>query len=109
MAQKKIKIYTGDTKIENLFEKGLHPKNQIRMVENFLKTVTCDIKVYTNSPFIAEAFNKFGKEKDYAIECYFEDKKVLPEVMFDKFSKAFEGLVFGEIKQEDHASLGADE
>lgn len=100
MVNKNIKIYTGDTEVKNLFEKGMHPINQIRMVINFLETAPCDVKVFTNSTHVAEAFNKFGKEKDYTIECYFEDKKVLPEVMFEKFSKPFEELVFGEIKQE---------
>ncbi len=95
---KKIKIYTGDTDAKYLFEKGLHPKNQIKKVIKLLEASPNNLSVFTNSPHVAEAFNKFGKEKNYTIECYFENEKVLSEIMFREFSKPFEELVFGDEK-----------
>ena len=104
-----IKIYIGDTKIENLFEGGLHPRNQVKKVINFLETARQNISVLTNSVFVAESFNKFGKEKDYMIECYFENKKISKEEMFNKFSKPFETLIFGEEIKKNDTSLGVNE
>lgn len=95
MVEKKIKIFTGDTNLLNLFEKGLHPENQIKLVKDFLKSSPDIFSIITNSPFVAESFNRFGKEKGYKIECYFSDEMVLPEVMFEKFSKPFGTLIFG--------------
>jgi len=93
---KKIKIYTGNIQIEKLFEKGLHPISQVEKVKDLLKSFPDDIAIYTNSPFIVEAFNKYGKEGNYVLEFYFENNKLPSEIVFGKFSKVFEGLLFGE-------------
>jgi len=93
----KIKIYTGNLKRKTFFEDGLHPKYQIEKVKKFLKTKKDLIKIHTNSPFVAEAFNKFGKEKGYNIEFYFNNKKVSADIVFDEFSKPFEQLIFGDV------------
>jgi len=90
-----IKVYTGDTK-EELFERGLHPISQVKKVKGLLSSSPSNIVVHTNSPFVAVALNKYGKEKNYAIEFYFENEKVLPEQVFDKFSKVLEKLIFME-------------
>ncbi len=91
---KEIKIFTGNCNIDILYEQGLHPKNQIKKVIEDLKKDTNLHKIYTNSPFVAEAFNKYGKEKDYKIQTYFNNNKIKKEEMFHKFSEPFSKLIF---------------
>ena len=95
---KLIEIYTGDTDVNKIFERGLHPENQIKAVISLLNTnlKIQHFSINTNSPFVAEAFNKFGKQKSYKIKFYFENKEVNSEYCFNKFSKPFENLIFGE-------------
>ena len=92
---KKIKIYTGDVEREKLFERGFHPKTQIQKVFDLLNSSPNNLSIWTNSPYIVEAFNTFGKEKNYSLEFYFKNKKVPPVIVFNEFSKPFQKLLFG--------------
>ncbi len=91
---KKIKIYTGDTNIKLLFENGLHPKNQIKKVISYLNSSPDIFSIFSNSAFVVEAFNKFGKVKGYKIDFFFNHKKMNAEKIFLEFSKPFEKLIF---------------
>ena len=92
---KTIKIYTG--KLEGvLFEENLHPKEQVIKVQKWLKDAIGDLTISSNSPFVVEGFNKFGKLKGYNLEFYFNGKKVNPEIVFEEFEKPFSDLIFGD-------------
>jgi len=92
---KTIKINIGDTQ-RKVYEMGLSPKSQVKKVKINIKKLYMSYNIYTNSPYIVEAFNKFGKEKGYNIICFYDNKKVDLEEVFDNLSKPFEELVFGD-------------
>ena len=89
-----IKIYTGSNPKQDLYEQKLHPQSQVVKVIMDLKEEKEEYIIYTNSPIITEAFNKFGKRIDYKIIMYFDGEEMEPELIFDKFSKPFEKLIF---------------
>lgn len=89
-----IKIYTGSNPKSDLYEGKLHPENQIIKVRSDLKKEQNEYIVYTNSPFVVEAFNSFGREKDYKIIMFFDEIEMNSKNIFDKFSKVFEKLIF---------------
>lgn len=92
--EKLIEIHTGDG-LSDLFEGCLHPKEQVKEVIAFLKYSPDNLKINSNSIYVVESFNKFGKLKGYKIEFYFNGEKVNPEVVFKEFEKPFTNLIFG--------------
>jgi len=114
-----IKIISGDFvpgHNNQLFEEHLHPKSQVEKVKKELEDEATGEKiVWTNSPFVAEAFNSYGKKKGYTIKFYeyvrkkefvdshkvgfeyvSETTEILPETYFDKMAKPFENLILEE-------------
>lgn len=91
---KTIKIYTGDA-LSDLFEGCLHPKEQVKNVQAYLKYSPDNFKINSNSIYVVESFNKFGQLKGYKIEFYFNGEKVNPEVVFKEFEKPLTNLIFG--------------
>ena len=89
-----IKIFTGSNPKQDLFELKLHPQSQIEKVRMDLKVKKAEYSIYTNSPYVTEAFNKFGKEKGYKILMYFDGEEMDPELIFEKFGKPFHNLIF---------------
>lgn len=94
MMNKMIKIFTGSNPKQDLFELKLHPQSQIEKVRMDLKVKKAEYSIYTNSPYVTEAFNKFGKEKGYKILMYFDGEEMDPELIFEKFGKPFHNLIF---------------
>ena len=89
-----IKIYTGSNPKQDLYEQKLHPQSQVVKVQMDLKEEKDKYIIYTNSPFVAESFNKFGKKKGYKIIMFFDREEMNYELVFSKFSKPFEKLIF---------------
>ena len=89
-----IKIYTGSNPKQDLYEQKLHPQSQTTKVQMDLKEEKDEYIIYTNSPYVTEAFNKFGKEKDYKIIMHFDGEEMEPTFVFEKFSKPFNQLIF---------------
>lgn len=92
---KTIKLYTGNCKPEQVYEGGLHPISQVAKVIKDLSKKREEYTIHTNSPHVVEAFSKYGTEKGYKVIAYFNGKKKEMDVVFDKFSKPFEKLIFG--------------
>jgi len=94
MTKKTIKLFSGNEKFAKLYEKGFHPETQVKKVKQHLDTLKTSLSVYTNSPFVSEAFNRFGKEKGFNVLFYYNKMRILADQYFNKMSKPFQALIF---------------
>ena len=91
---KTIKINVGSNPTSDLYEQKLAPDSQITKVQIDLKENKDEYIIYTNSVYVTEAFNKFGKQQGYEIIMYYDGTEMDKDKLFDKFSKPFEELIF---------------
>lgn len=64
---KTIKIYVGNNPKEELFEEKLHPISQIKKAKKELNKLKENYAIHTNTPYVTECFNRYGKEYGYKI------------------------------------------
>ena len=91
---KTIKIYVGDNPIKPLYEEKLHPISQLEKAKKDLNKSLNEYVIYTNSPYVTEYFNKYGKRKGYAIAVYYNNIQTDTVFIFTGFSKCFEHMIF---------------
>ena len=94
-----IKIFVGDDPIGAPFEEHLHPRSQIKKAEAALNKEKPNYVIYTNSVYVTEYFNKYGKQKGYKIVAYLNRTKTDLEKVFESFSEPFNKLVFDNEKR----------
>ena len=85
----KINIEIGNT-TEECYEQGLHPKSQIEAIKKDIFT-DGDI-IYTNSPYVLEAINKY--HKNIELNIIYNGVKIDKTKAFTSFSEPFSTLVF---------------